>query len=860
MSFNFGNVSFRQGRSQQADLPLDVIGGVGTNLTNRYYTNRQAASKLKEQVLNLPDSNSEGNKKIIEKLSKDVKESFADYAKEDNWFDADNAVYDTMDKITSSQEVKDLYKYNAQYAKVDDEIEKSGAPEYYKQLRRAKNAMVSQKGIRGDNGESLSYQGRGLSGNLDVTGMYKQIEDLVDGWKADKETYLKNPQTFETMETSEGFKVWMNSHGKESIEKVDENEVRAFISNMVVNDPKFNAMVNDIAELDLFAKTGKIKPDESDITNILYDYSKSNPNLERQLIASSPSFVKETEGKKPKEINALYEKILNDPSIKESYLISGVEDVKRRTKNVFKGDDYSQAYTMLVRANMLTGLQSIASKVAYINHDIDMDFSESSLTGLMFKKQQNALASIPFTNVANQVPAQNVSDYLDIRGDLQSELAGYKARLATAKDPIVISQLNTAINSTESKMVGNDMMIDQIKRKLNLSDQDIIEANKDNTVGLIKSVLTGITNLDPENSFNPFRGFSGKYGTNAHKKDDIKVNTEIVYSIFKDNFKNNDKIKQELSAKNINLSDKDIDIISRSTERSYSESLNKFVKANKDNLTVSYPITAVGYYGANPELFNNISKVHQDRILRGEGNYNIVYSSNPKREGTTNNDMSMYSHKSKVKGNEEVVQNDITIDPVLFSSDKPEIAGKIAFKITSTDPSTGDKHFDIVTYNGPADETRDYYKYLAIEDAKVAVNPKNPLFASSKRAANLNAGFYFGQLPATHYNGKPVSGKTIMDVVANMENNGTASIDLGNSNYLSIQRIENRNGNNVIKVYNGLPSNNNLFNEVNKVFEIPNTSDPLEVIEILGLDAIQRQMNPSDRKGMEAINFLKTQR
>lgn len=756
MSFNFGNISSRQGRSQQADLPLDVIAGVGNNLTNRYYTNRQAASKLKEQVLNLPDSNSEGNKKIIEKLSKEVKDSFAQYSKEDTWFDADKAVYDTMDKITSSQEVKDLYKYNAQYAKVDEDIEKSGASELDKQTRRAMNQTIN-KGIRGDMGESLSYQGRSLSGDLDITKYYKKYDDLVKGFEADMESYASNPSTFAMDTASDGFQQYVMKYGTTKVTSVDKAEISNYIRSLVENDSKFKAELSDIAELELFRSTGRTSPTKEDVSAALDRKAGSSQTIQYAFVYSSPKFLEETKNMNDGEKLKYANKIMSNKEVRNRYYMEGKES-QLSTPNT----NYDQLYKGIYLSNAIDGLDNIASKYAYRKVDTDVKYLMDPLSGKRYEDYLKNMGTHSLVSTFGNVSTEGIGTYMDLRDKYTSDINQLKGILAS-KDlsEEVRSDKTKLLQDLESRKRTNDYIIDNYKNNLNMTESDIIDSSSGNNIWNIKQILAnpGFVSGEPNVSVN-----RAEFLKNASK---LKGKESKVYEILKNtNGGTIEDTRKALEKEGMTIDDVHIEILKKSINRAYKENMHSILK-DRNMDAVSIPLMTIGNIGVNQPTYDKAMSELGKQWSLGVGDFEIISSSDNDllKDRTNMGRQKTWVHPTKKVGGSFPIE----IQLATMANDSPQNTGQLLLNIIETDPLTGVKSTHLARYKGNNIIGSQVMNEVLTANAKSVFKPNNPNVFTDTEAAKFAAGVLGGNLPVDHIGTDKIEGLTLSGALSNIK-------------------------------------------------------------------------------------------
>lgn len=838
MAFDFGQLSFRQGTPKAVGLPLEVIDKVGTTLTQKYHQNRSAYSAGKEKVLNLPDSNSEGNRKIISQITDGIKQDFAEFEKEGNWWEADDAVYKMADKITSSQEVKDLIKYNAQYAKVDDQIEKSGASEFYKNIRRQMNQSTNY-GIRDEKGNALSYQGRGLAGDLDMSKYIKTINDLVSGWKADVQTKINNPQMFNAMKTSDGYNVVAATYGTDKIESVSEDEVRSLVMATMLNDPKFNAEVNDIAELDLFYKTRKLNPTKEDVTNIMLDQSKSQPYLTNMIIAGSDEFVKETEKMDVNAKNKYLLSILNNKESKDKYIASGVNSIQQSMISHYgeSPEVYKGIYTNFVRMAQLTPFEGLIDKASYTAITRDFHFNELSLNGKMYENHLKALDGIPITHVGGQVNTGNASKYLDVRNETSKMISRLEAERDASKDEGVRKLKNEQIDTLKSKQRANDAYINAITGSLGITEEDVVLKKKEDIKSAIRNIIS------------PYSYSSSSSGAQTGALKYTPKDIEDIYNIVSKNYRNSNGIKEALSKKGYDISKYAIDEIARDINIKIKDVVSTELANFKGDMQ-SIPFEGIGYIGADPKVVADLKTFFAKEYSSNNGTFNIVDSWDKDRIGTTNagENFSHLFHTEKIKGVEQQVKNNIDIEPVIMNKDDLSLNQSPMFQITITDPISGGTKTEIVQYNGPIEYVKDMFSSTVISSAKSALDPNNRYPSIARRSAYVMAGQYVANNPLSSIDGENASGHTLGNYLSTMRPHSeyggtqvypTVSFKYGDRD-LTLSTVRGADGKFVSNLYSGKLSEDQAKG-ANPILQVPSGTSPSTILQYIGADMIRRE-------------------
>lgn len=772
MTMNFGELTFRKGNQPIIGLPLETIDKVGTVLTERYHKNRNAASKIQENILNLPDSNSEENKRIIQDLNKSVKDKFTAFSEKDNWFDADETVYKTAEELMSNQDVKDLMKYNSQYSRVEKEIDDSKAPEYYKQIRRMKNQALN-KGIRNEKGEAQQYQGRAISGDLDISKYIKTANDLITGWKADVKEYSTNPSQFSMDNASDGFKMSFNAFGKTRIEQVSEDEVRNLVYSSLASDPKYNAEITELAELDLFAATGKSQPDEQDITSIMIQQAQYSPDLYNQFIISSPEFTARTKGMTPKEKQDFIVSLNNDPTTKQQYLASGVDQFTQDNKALIGNDPdaYSRIYTHFKKQLTMQAFEGLIDKAAYNNVSTIYDYKQNSLDAERYKKWAKDAEAKPMIYDNGMINKESVASHLNTRNTLLKEIDSLQIQLQSPTIPDARKNIIKGnLASLKAKLNANDIYTESIINSTGLTKEQILDKSKkeiiQNTFNILPYDIKNIQ-TDFQENINIQDARSLGYNVMERAKKSYNMYSEKMFNIISKNLDRPDIVKSELLKNNIKIDDNSISKII--------DSYNNVLKNNTidivNNFTgdiKSQPIIGVGYLGNDDIEWMGIKKHLADQIFNGTGTMNYITSSNAENIGTNTLGKKYTYIEPSGKDKDKVKNWDISIEPVIFDKSSPKASNLSTFQVTLKNPVNPDEQETaIMSYEGNPEIMKGYFEKTFKQSVNRASEPTESFKYMYENAAFTIAGAFASNKPIIGKDGKPAEGLTLGSALDN---------------------------------------------------------------------------------------------
>lgn len=793
----FGQLAFRQGQTRAVGLPLEMIDKLGASMTASYHRNRQAVSKLKSEVLNLPDSNSEVNKRIIENMSEEVKAGFAEYEKEGNWWNADDAVYDTMDKLVSDPRVKDLQQYSAQYSAIYKKIDEAKTSQYWKNLAHAYNQSLN-KGIREVDADgnitdtALTYQGSSIS-DIDMTKILKDANELITGWKADfdakvvgggisKDNYL----------TDDGFQPLVRMYGKQTLETVDRDEIEAFVMNFVMSNPDYQGQVSDIARLSLFAKNGHTIPDSKDVVSLMTDMANYDPATRISIVSASPEFLAATANMNAKQKGEYYEKVKNDSNLMYNYFQSGIDSAINKLDNSYKNGDeyaYKDMYNKMIGFQQLAPFQKLVDKASYTKRDFDIKYD--SMTALNTKLYEdfakNALSmpiSTPGGQINNEALSANVDKFDEITGMITDLQLQREAAVKDGKHPSVIKDLNLKIANLESERVTNQAYIDKIKEASGLTDSEIL--------GMSRTMLeTSITNM-------PNRAANNR----TFNRDEAK----FIYEAFSRNVGNFKGFAEEMAANGLYTTGKDVNDIFKRGRSFYNANIKNVIKNN--NLITSAPYEYIGFRGEPTPELKQYGDMIAEQYFREDGTISILESNVEDRSGKVNfatKDPSLYHMIEKGK-NKLWEPNAFSIKPVMMK----KAGGKPVFEVTMFDPTSNKTIREVIQVNTLSkQDNNDYFYALAKAASRAAVNPKNIYSSKAAKDAKTFMAYPLTMSNVTHLNGKSSSGLTVASAITDLSKNdrtppvitfdfnGTPLTYVG-----SVNDSENIHG----RLYNGLPT------------------------------------------------------
>jgi hypothetical protein len=751
MPLNFGELSFRRGGSNVVGLPLDVIDKVGSTLTQRYYQNRETALKQKMQAMNLPDANAEGNKQVIAQISKEVDDTFSQYSKEDKWFDADKAVFDTAEKLMSDQRVKSLNKFAAQAAAVDKSIESSGASEHYQMLRRAYNQQVNQQGILdAKGGYSRQYQGKTITGKLDMTEYIKKYDDLVKGWKADKKTYADGLGKVNVDTLSDGFKQVYYKYGKSSIESVNEQEVEKFLMDVVQQDSKLKAELGDIAELDLFERTGKFAPDMNDMTALISDRANRNPYWQNAFIMSSSKFANDTKNMKPNEVQAYYNKMAENSSKRAEYIQSGAIEYLQHMPPQLIDVLYKDAYVTDFRGT----LQGVAKKNSYIKQDADVSYLADNLATHKYEEHMKVKSQIPIVNNNGQISKEGVLANIDKRNDTLNTL---RLQQAIADSPTSTLEQKAAasqrVKNIQSELNALDYITGAFKKSLGVKDEDIINANKD--------VITEAIRV-------PQQSLSASYGNNAKRNDMSPSEAKAIFNVVSANRdKSAPEIVKLLKEQGVTTNAADVTNALTIMQNTVKSSIKEIMdKAGTTHLSV--PVESIGNIGANDMDYQNAIKYYTKQFSLSLGDFSIIDAGEDLKDfvGGVNAGVNL-SMNVKKEGVTQAKGYELTLEPAYMRNDDGKFANLQMFRVNWKD-NEGKGHQALVRYNGNDTMMRDITSNIIQQAAKNYTNPKSPFKDTNLHTFKTMLGLMGGYTNVTSIGDKEMSNMTLGNALNNL--------------------------------------------------------------------------------------------
>lgn len=771
MPLNFGDLSFRKGGTQVVGLPLDVIDKVGTNLTEKYYRNRQAVGRMKQDVLNLPDANAEGNKKIIKELSDQVASEFEAYGKEDNWFDADKKVFDMSDKLMSDTRIKELHQFAGMAAQVDKSIDESKAPENWQQLRRAKNRMMNNDGIRDKDGNSRTYNGSTLPGNMDISESVKYYADLAKGWKADIQTMTDNGGKININETSDGFKQYATRFGTTKITSVNPQEVKDFLMGIVMIDAKLKSNMDAIAELTLFGRTQKMQADETDVKELAINKAATSPYWASTLIASSEKFNKETVNMKAAAKSAYISKIMADANLKQTYLNDGGDGYVANLKLGLSKypDTFDRAYKDSYMSDFETTINGIANKEGYRNVETDYKYLGNNLDSKMYEQYQKATTFHPLFTNKGQVTKDGLLSHYDILPKLNRDISVLEASIkAMPKDQQEIA--TSRLNKLKSDRNTTELLINSYKTQLGIKDEDVIRANE-------KDLVTGSFYDYAKNDLIELgMDFLGM----KHDKASIKLSKPIRQSLFDVTLKNRNSsvkdIQNILKSKNVIVSDSNIiDMM---------DSMNGIVKSEvkkqlelKGTENMSSPIQVVGNIAGVDDIeFKAATDNVKERLLKGDGSMYVIEAGEKFKafRGTTNNGMTLNS-VIKEKGVAASKDYEINVSPAYFNIDSGQL-GKSMYSVDIKDEE-GTWH-NVLVRDDAAPGLMDAVNSNAIKKlAKNIANPNNNFASTDITSMRTIFGATGGSIPVTKIGGKDFTNLSLANALDRLSKNDKGNYD-----------------------------------------------------------------------------------
>lgn len=738
-----GDLSFMSSAPNVVGQNIQLLDNVGTSLTESYYRNRQAVSKMKSDILALPDVNNENNRKILEGLSKEVSDTFSQYAKEGTWFDADNAVYDMMDKLQSDTRVKDLIKDAGLAAQTDKVIEDSKATELDKQTRRAMNAQM-YKGIRNEKGERTAYNGRGLSGDLDITKYFKKYNELVAGWKADATSMAMNPGSFKMESALPGTQAIYNKFGTIDIEKVDKDEVERYLMGMVQQDNHLKAELNDISELTLFRNTGKLTADRDAVMQELTAREKYMPALESQRIISSDEFKNATEGKSAVDVQKYYSKVMSDPTLREQYFNSGSAKYAKELDHVAITNPgvYDQVYKSLGFADFSTNISNIADKAAYTKEKLHQQIVADPFNDEYAKQLSKSLGKSALMTDVGGMNIEGIGRFMNLKNTAESKLFEINAMINSGQlTGSSLDQANKQKVDLETTLNTNNFILDTYKQGAGVTDLELMTTHESDFKSIIKQFAT---------SFN--------YATKAGQPRIGIKNQDIdtVYNILKNNVKASPEELSTLAGRQgITISPTQMNVIKSDINSKMGNVLQETL-TSKGVDQVSVPIYAVGSVGAEPFAYQNTTKYLADKFAMGGGDF--VFITHPDKDKVGQTNQGQLAFWDKITGENTIpTKDELLIEPAYVKDANGTNTGKQYFAVTDTRT----KQRMLVRYDGSDIIGKDINSELFI-NAALRRNDVND-FNKGKNVEMMRsiAGIEGGSVPVTTVGGQKMEGMSL---------------------------------------------------------------------------------------------------
>jgi len=860
MTMQFGQLSFMKGGQPVVGLPLDVISKVGDKLTEKYYNNRSSYVKMGSEVLNLSDVDNENNRKIIDGKYEEIKSKFQTFKDKDNWDMADDAIMDTAIKFMEDQDVKDLQKHAALKNQTDKAIEESKAPDIYKQARRAKNKQT-YKGIRDENGNALNYSGSALQGDLDFTKYYKQVNDLLTGFKEDKRKIdlgLVQVTRESIGSMSEGFQMVYNKQGSRTISEVSEDEVRALAFNVVNNDPKFQAELAEVAELNLYMQTGKLKPDAKDVSHAMLREAANNPTTMVELIASSDEYATDTAKMNDKQKMEYINKIMSDDKAKLNYLSKGVNRTILNAELMLgkNSDVYSDIYTNFTRKQVYKGFESLVGKFAGIEDITDMKYSESSLNSKMIEKWTGK-QSMPMVYESGQMNMAKYQTFVDSRPALVSNYNASKAKLLNAEKGLKsgvsvpnIEQLRKEVSVAEEALNTNDYIIDNSLKNLGYTKSLVLDENKNEVFNIIRGVYRE-KNLNKPSAGSAIVRGQMPYRTISVPTKEENEEMSKVYSAISKNPEDIQKIGMDLRNQGIVLSNSELNLLFRQTNKILDNKISDIFDKNKDK-AVSLPIMKVGWFGDDSVENKDMRDFYLSN--RGKGLFNVLQSSKG-RTGTDiytedNSEQSMNKYLSKENGVGIYKDMPVDIKPVIFMNTDTHSSSLTGFEITTTDPTTGNSNTELVQYTGSTQPLRGIFQSNIENSSISALKDNNHYGYMANSGAYVLAGTMAGGLETVKVGDQSVKdlslGHTLMTLPKNNNGEYPNVITKYGEAPLCIRTFTNSSGLITSVVYVGTTTDGQ------ELTRLDNAVNPTVILQNIG--GIMSSQSAKSKEGLEAIS------
>lgn len=854
------NPTLFKGSPSSVGLPLNIIKDTTNRIYSRYTENRAKAFQLQSSALNLPDIGNENNRKLIQDLGTSIDSKFKEYQDEDKWWEADKAVMQVAKELSTSQIVKDLQTHAALKAKVDKDIDDSKAPEYYKNLQRLYN-QKTYKGIRDEKGNALNYSGTSLS-SCDLMSKYKEYQELAKGFEADMNTYMNNPSQTVIDNASDGFKYAVNHFGTTKIKQVSKDEVKDYLMSIISNDPEFNAITQDVARLDLFARKISKNPNETnfsatvdDVKELYNQKASENPLLAKLAIISSPNYIEATKGMKDKEKDAVLNKILADKNAYAQYYREGLD--AEFSKTTASPD---MLYYNMYRNDAFRVIDGMANKYSYKQVDMDIKSIVDPTTSERFKEllKQNQGVSDVITPT-NTVNIPNMSAHIELRDSILNEMDKVKAIISdNTVSESVKSQKRFELDMLQGKLNANDLVLRGIKDSLGKTDFDILNMSKDKLINIAR------TYINPTLSTSAYT-YTKEKPEIISDKDIIAISNIISKNIDKSNNEISNEIYQKVG-KNINQSN--ISILRSKYSEELKHNTDLLLKqSGQDHIAIN--VHAVGSMGVDKSFYSNSMSLASNMFAQGNGDFEMVtvpsidLFKNVKPGSPNAGIQHIYSPNSKAKN---AGTNPIKMDLAFAANDDVTSADGLLLKVEETLDS-GQKANYLVRYKGNSDWAKQIMYNVLERNTKNANNINSPSKILSTQTAKSIANYIGSSLPVTRIV-NPINEKDTRNITNStlgytlnniklIDHNGTyetveSSITLSNGQQLPI----------IIKTSedNGL-FDQQVYNAVTKqkIAENINGRTPSAILEAIGSRKVILDYTPQSEMGQQLMKLFNVQ-
>ena len=415
---SLGTLNVISGVPTRVGLPLDFILPMLDKLDASAAYNRQKQSELQIGLSNMPTA-TDGDKAYKDKQSKVVEETFNDINKNNNWAGATPTVINLATKLATDEGLKMISSNTSGLMASAKELkdDKDFNPNYtedvinYNQLR-----FKEQGGSFDKDGKPQKFVFWKPSTDLKTDTITKELFERADKLKANEKTFFDIMSTngynyedaFKQMGgsvTSAMQDLFRTKYTKTSkLSSLTEDEILKFNVEQTRANPTYFTKLNEIAKLDHFRTTGKLRAGVEDISTLI---TNNSPQMKAFAINSSDLFLKDKE--------------TSDKIITEYNSLVGKTDAK----SIKRATELKTQYETF-------GKKMSESKELYYQDGI--------------KKVNEAIISIPPKDATSEIQAQYKKE-----SDAKAEQLYYQMNVGLLDKNILSSNLGLAFNKSEDK-------------------------------------------------------------------------------------------------------------------------------------------------------------------------------------------------------------------------------------------------------------------------------------------------------------------------------------------------------------------------------------------------------------------------